>query len=85
MLPKKQEQESHPFLSFIEKYFTITGADNIDIQKALVMENLDLEDNVQAVLASKSNCDLIISNDKTFVEMGITVLNSDDFLKHSLS
>ena len=39
----------------------------------------DLEDTVQAVLAQKVQCDLIISNDKCFVSPEIQVLSSNIF------
>ncbi len=77
---KKQGQEIRKFLLFIENNFIITGADNNDIRKALQLDNRDLEDNVQAILAKKSDCDLIISNDNTFVQNGLSVLGSKLFL-----
>ena len=77
---KKQGQEIRKFLLFIENNFIITGADNNDIRKALQLDNRDLEDNVQAILAKKSDCGLIISNDNTFVQNGLSVLGSKLFL-----
>ena len=77
---KKQMQEVRDFLHFIEKNFVIAGADNGDMLKALKLENHDLEDNLQFILAKKSACDLIISNDKTFIKSSLSVLNAKLFL-----
>jgi predicted nucleic acid-binding protein len=80
---KKQMQEVRKSLHFIEKNFVITGADNADnndMLKALLLDNCDLEDNIQSILAIKSACDLIVSNDKSFVENSLPVLGSELFL-----
>ena len=77
---KKQSQEIRKFLYFVEKHFVITGADNNDMHTALKLDNCDLEDNVQAVLAKKSACDFIISNDKSFIQSSLSVLNAKLFL-----
>ncbi len=77
---KKQMQDIRQFLHFIEKNFVITGADNADMLKALVIDNRDLEDNLQAILAKKSTCDLIISNDKNFIKNSLPVFGSELFL-----
>ena len=39
----------------------------------------DLEDTVQYLLAKKSQCDLIVSNDKNFVSKSIKLISSSDF------
>ncbi|NOR79385.1 MAG: PIN domain-containing protein [Methyloprofundus sp.] len=77
---KKQKQEARKFLYFIEDNFTITGANNGDMVKALELENLDLEDNLQYILAKKSACELIISNDKSFIQSSLPVLDAELFL-----
>lgn len=77
---KKQMQEIRKFLYFVEKNFVIAGADNNDMLKALSLDNHDLEDNLQAVLAKKSTCDLIISNEKNFIKTSVPVLGSELFL-----
>lgn len=81
---KKQGQEIRKFLCFIEKYFIIAGADNSIMRKAIKLDNSDLEDNVQAILAKKSACDLIISNDHMFVQSGLNVLSAESFLVQHL-
>ena len=50
--------------------------------KALELENCDLEDNLQYILAKKSACDLIISNDKTFIQSTLLVLDAKSFISY---
>jgi len=76
----KQSQDVSPFLYFIEQNFVILGADNRDILSALNLDNKDLEVNVQYILAKKSICSLIVSNDKSFPQLDIPVLDSNTFL-----
>jgi len=40
----------------------------------------DLEDTIQYIMAKKSSCDLILSNDKGFVSEGITLMSSGEFV-----
>jgi len=77
---KKQSKEIRKFLYFIEKHFIITGADNSDMLAALKLDNSDLEDNVQAVFAKKLACDFIISNNKSFIQSTLSVLEAKLFL-----
>ena len=77
---KKQCKEIRKFLYFIEKHFIITGADNTDMFTALKLDNSDLEDNVQAVFAKRLACDFIISNDKSFIQSSLSVLEAKLFL-----
>ena len=76
---KKQLQKIRQFLRFIENNFVIIGADNNDMLKALELDNYDLEDNLQYVLANKSACDLIISNDKSFIQSSLLTLDAKSF------
>ncbi len=78
---KKQCQKIRNFLHLIENNFVIVGAENIDIRSALKLDNRDLEDNLQYVFAEKSSCDLIISNDKAFIQAGISVVDSELFIE----
>ncbi len=77
---KKQKQDIRKFFYFVEENFKIIGADNSDILNALDVKNSDLEDNLQYILAKKSACYLIISNDKKFLKKEIPVLDSESFL-----
>lgn len=80
-IAKKQVKEIRDFLGFINSLFEIIGADNKIVEEALNIENSDLEDNLQYILAKKYDCDLIISNDKAFYSKDIQVLTSSDFIK----
>ncbi len=42
---------------------------------------VDLEDTLQYIMAKKYDCDLIISNDKEFVNHDTTLMSSKDFLE----
>lgn len=77
---KKQVQGIRQFLAFLEKNFVIMGADNNDMRKALELVNRDLEDNLQSVLAQKAACDLLISNDKSFIKTSLPVMQAEPFL-----
>ena len=41
----------------------------------------DLEDTLQYILAKKYNCDLIVSNNESFVSKDIKTLTSKEFIK----
>ena len=58
----------------------LVGADNYLIGKALQIDNLDLEDNLQYVLALSSGASVIISNDKKFYTESLPVLTSKEFI-----
>ncbi|MCK4711170.1 MAG: PIN domain-containing protein [Gammaproteobacteria bacterium] len=80
-IAQKQSRNVRQFLYFIEQNFVVLGAENRDILTALELDNDDLEDNVQFVLAKKSSCNLIISNDNSFLQVDIPVVNSSDFVE----
>lgn len=71
-------------MNFINIKFEIIGASNNMIEKALKIDNKDLEDNLQYIVALESHCDLIITNDKNFYTNNLLVLTSDDFVKKYL-
>jgi predicted nucleic acid-binding protein len=41
----------------------------------------DFEDAIQYILALKSDCDIIVTNDKKFVSKEVRCMNANDFLK----
>ena len=60
---------------------------NIEVSQTceLMRENKDfrdLEDTLQYVLAKKSKCDIIISNDKNFYSDDIKIMNSKEFCEN---
>jgi len=83
-IAKKQVKEIKDFLALVNKTFLVVGADNENIENALKLENVDLEDNLQYIMAQKSKCNLIISNDKNFLKKDIKVLSSIEFINEYL-
>lgn len=49
------------------------------IQTSLQTE-LDLEDVLQCLCAKQNGCDALITHDKNFVDCGLTILNTQEFL-----
>ena len=80
-IASKQVENIRDFLKILNETFTIVGLDNAMFQKALDLNNSDLEDNAQYVCAKESNCYLVVSDDKAFYEGDVTVIESKDFVK----
>ena len=80
-IAKKQVKDIRDFLNLINYTFTIVGANNKSISKALKISNNDLEDNLQYICANENKCDMIITNDKNFYSGDIEAMNSTMFLK----
>jgi len=83
-IARKVETNINSYLSSIEKYFEIVGADNSIIKDGLNISNRDLEDNIQYLLAKKMGCEYIITNDKGFYKGDIDILNSTQFINRFL-
>jgi predicted nucleic acid-binding protein len=79
-IAKKQVKDIRNFLKVINDNFTIIGASNETIKKALNMSNKDLEDNLQYINAKEYECKVIITNDKSFYSKDIEVLSSVEFI-----
>ncbi len=84
-IAKKQVKDLRDFLKLINLLFTVVGADNNMIEKALRIENNDLEDNLQYLLAKKYECELIITNDKAFYSKDIQTVSSQEFVEKYIS
>ncbi len=79
---KKQMKNIREFIQLLADTFTIVGADNAIIEEALALENSDFEDSVQYIVAKNLACDVIVTNDKDFVQNSeIEVLSSKQFLE----
>lgn len=78
-ISNKQIRDVKEFLKLININFEIIGASNQMMEKALKIENKDLEDNLQYVAAIESNCEFIVTNDKSFYSKDITLLSSEEF------
>lgn len=80
-IASKQVEDIRNFLKILNETFTIVGLDNVMFQKALNINNSDLEENAQYVCAKECNCYLVVSDDKAFYKGDLMVLNSKDFIK----
>ena len=83
-IAKKQVKDIREFLALINESCFVKGGDNLDIKDALNLENIDLEDNLQYIIAKKENCKVIITNDKKFKFNDIEIVNSKQFVKKYL-
>ncbi len=83
-IAKKQVAQIREFLKLINIHFEIIGATNQIIDEALKINNNDLEDNLQYVLAKKYKAELIITNDKNFYSKDIRVISSEIFCEEYL-
>ncbi len=81
---KKQIQNTDAFLFTVNQLFQVLGASNQTIEKALNIDNNDLEDNVQYVCAKKAGCKVIITNDKNFYSESIKKMSSMEFVSKYL-
>lgn len=79
-IAKKQTQDIRDFLNVVNKLFTIIGGSNKFIEKALRIDNNDLEDNLQYISAKSSKCQLIITNDKKFYKKDMKIMSSEEFV-----
>jgi predicted nucleic acid-binding protein len=78
-IAKKQTQDIREFLNVVNKLFNIIGGSNTSIEKALKIDNNDLEDNLQYISAKSSKCKIIITNDKKFYKKDIKIMSSEEF------
>lgn len=79
-IAKKQHKIINSFITQINQSFTIVGANNNIFQRALLLDNNDLEDSVQYICAQKNACNVIVTNDKDFYSGDIKVLNAQNFV-----
>ncbi len=84
-IAKKQVKDIRSFINIINKNFKVLGGSNSLIEEALLVKNMDFEDNLQYVCAKKHNCDLIITNDKKFFSANIKTLTGYEFVAAYLS
>ncbi len=76
----KQTKNLRAFLNIVNETFTIVGVDNTLFQRALEIENDDLEDNVQYVCAKANGCRMIVTDDKAFYRGEISLIDSKRFV-----
>ena len=68
----------------INNFCNVIEFSNIEINQTcdLMLQDLDykdLEDTIQYLLAKKSQCDLIVSNDENFISKDIKLISSSNF------
>ena len=81
-IARKQHSSVEKLLQVMINHYTILGADNKLFRQAISLDNSDLEDNVQLLLADQASCKIIITNDLGFPNENIPVLSSSEFVKH---
>jgi len=84
-IASKQVKEIKEFLLLINKNFTVKGASNALIEEALRVNNSDLEDNLQYVIAKNLKVELIITNDKKFHKGNLPIITSREFVDKYVS
>lgn len=85
VLKKKNKQQTLKAISEINKICKIVEFGNQAVEKAIKLmqsdgDYNDLEDTIQYILAQKSGCDLIVSNDKNFTAKGVRLLSTTEFV-----
>ena len=84
-IAKKQTKDLREFLMIVNKIFKITGGTNLSIKNALKLENNDLEDNLQYICAKELDCQIIVTNDKNFINKDINLMTSYYFCSKYLN
>jgi len=84
-IANKQAKNLKEFLLLVNRNFTVKGASNFLIEKALTINSSDLEDNLQYVVAKNSKVELIVTNDKKFYKGSLTTMTSQEFANRYLS
>lgn len=73
------------FFKVLSEEFNIVGFGKNSVKKAIKLcqkdRKLDFEDVLQAVCAKSNKCNLVVSNDKNFPNMGISVKAIKGFLE----
>lgn len=86
ILSKQDKTRALDAILEINELCTVVEFGNTEVLKSckLMKENplyKDLEDTIQYVMAQKTSCTLILSNDKGFVSEDILLMRSEEFLE----
>ena len=81
-IARKQQADIKIFLDYVLEHFIVLGADNSMFKDALILKNRDLEDNIQYLLAKRASCEMIITNDRSFIDLDAEVISSHLFVQH---
>ena len=72
------------FLEMLNEEFAILNFGRVGIKKSIKLcqknSKLDFEDVSQAVCAEKHKCDMIITNDKNFPKLKVSVKTGEEFI-----
>lgn len=85
---KKDKNKALHNIQAINKTLKVIEFSNKEIQETCDLmlkdkEYCDLEDTIQYIMAKKHSCDLIVSNDESFVSKDIKLLNSQQFCEQN--
>ena len=79
-------KEKHKVLSFFElvlqEWHVVPFGENV-IKKSLLFakqQGVDLEDTMQCLCAKEYGCEVLLTNDKKFIDCGVELQNYDQFL-----
>jgi len=81
---EKDKEKVLEFFKLIQKRWKIVSFGDALIGEAITMaleQKLDLEDTLQCLCAKAYGCGVLVTNDKSFVECGIEIVNYERFLK----
>lgn len=86
ILSKKNKAKALDAILEINALCTVVEFGNTEVLKSCMLMKettlyKDLEDTIQYVMAQKTSCELILSNDKGFVSEDILLMRSKEFLQ----
>ena len=84
---KEKKQVLNFFKTIQSKWYIVPfGAEVIQNAIDLSLEkSLDLEDVLQCLCAKENGCSALITNDKKFVDCGVSIYTADEFLSKNLT
>ncbi|MEA2046967.1 MAG: type II toxin-antitoxin system VapC family toxin [Campylobacterota bacterium] len=80
----KNKRTTLLFFQKILQKWEVVPYGKVLIEKAIALaleKELDLEDVLQCLCAKENQCSVLITEDRRFLECGISVMGTDDFLK----
>jgi len=89
ILAKEDKSKALDSIEQINQFCTVIDFENKEVQLCCDLMRRDsnfsdLEDTLQYILAQKTKCDLIISNDANFYSKEIELMSSEEFVREYL-
>ena len=89
ILAKEDKSKALDSIEQINQFCTVIDFENKEVQLCCDLMRSDsnfsdLEDTLQYILAQKTKCDLIISNDANFYSKEIELMSSEEFVREYL-